>query len=76
MNISKTSSYSVQDEIFMSPKLFISSNIYDLNDISSSWLIEYLSVRPHTSLNYLYTLQFLDSLYLNLSTINLSHTQT
>jgi len=56
----------------MSPKLFISSNIYELNVILSSWLIEYLSVRPHTSLNYLTPLQFLDSLYPDLSTITSS----
>lgn len=60
----------VQDEIFMSPRLFLSSNIYELNVILSSWLIEYLSVRPHTSLNYLTPLQFLDSM----STISSSHT--
>ena len=64
----------VQDEIFMSPRLFLSSNIHELNAILSSWLIEYLSVRPHTSLNYLTPLQFLDSLYPDLSTLTSSRT--
>jgi hypothetical protein len=54
----------------MSPRLFLSSNIYELNAILFSWLIEYLSVRPHTSLNYLTPLQFLGSM----STISSSYT--
>jgi len=52
----------------------MSSNIYDFNVMLSSWLIEYLSVRPHPFLNYLTPLQFLDSLYPDLSTITSSHT--
>jgi len=60
----------IQDEIHMSPHYLWYSDIDKLNDTLALWLLEYLSVRPHSSLNYLTPLQFLDEV----STINSSRT--
>jgi len=60
----------IQDEIHMSPHYLWYSDILSLNDTLSSWLLEYLSVRPHSSLDYLTPLQFLDKV----STISSSRT--
>ena len=60
----------LQDEIFMSPRLYMSSNIHTLNAILHIWLMEYLTIRPHSSLNNLTPLSFLS----NLSTIISSST--
>ena len=62
----------IQDEMHMSPHYLWYSDIYKLNDTLGTWLLEYLSVRPHYSLDYLTPLQFLDKV----STISSSHTNS
>lgn len=64
----------LQDEIYMSPRLGLSCNIDELNVILSLWLNEYLSIRPHASLDYLTPLEFLDLSSPFLSTIMSSRT--
>jgi len=60
----------LQDEIFMSPKFGLTCNVDELNGILNLWLTEYLTIRPHDSLNLLSPFQFLS----NLSTIYSSRT--
>jgi len=50
----------LQDELTL--KSGYPKNIFKFNAILMQWLFEYLSIRPHQSLNYLTPLQFLSTI--------------